>query len=197
MSRTRTSAATALAALALLAPTAGRAARGADFAVDKVHSTVLFRVKHMNTSYSYGRFNDVSGHFALDDKNPSQSAVDVAVKAETVDTGNAARDKHLRGPDFLNAVQFPEMRFKSTAVTASTAGPGTFDVAGDLTLHGVTRPLTVRVIRTGAGKDPRGKVIQGLYADFAVKRSDFGMKGMVGPVGDEILVTVSLEGGQR
>jgi polyisoprenoid-binding protein YceI len=185
--------AAAVAVWALAAPGVSAAAE-ADYAVDAVHSTVLFRVKHMGTSYAFGRFNDVSGRFGLGDE---AGAVDVVAKSGSIDTGNAKRDQHLRGADFLNAAQFPEIRFKSTRVEKVSAGSDAFRVTGDLTLHGVTRPVTVKMERTGANKDMRGTPIAGLYGEFAVKRSDFGMKGMIGPVGDEIRVTVSLEGARR
>lgn len=183
----------ALASLVSVSLTGGLAAQAAEFAVDATHSTVLFRVKHMGTSYAFGRFNDVSGRFALGEGG----ALDVRVKSASVDTANAKRDQHLRGVDFLNAVQFPEIRFKSTRVTQASSGTDAFDVAGELTLHGVTRPVSLRLERTGTGKDMRGKAIAGVYGEFTVRRTDFGMKAMVGPVGDEIRLTVSLEGAAR
>ncbi len=88
----------------------------------------------MNTSYSYGRFNDIAGQFALDDKDPKKSHLDIVVKTESIDTANANRDKHLSGPDFFNAVQYPTIAFKSKSV--AKAGADTYQVQGDLTLHG-------------------------------------------------------------
>ena len=171
----------------------GGSARAADnFAVDPAHSSVVFRVKHMNTSFTWGRFNEMSGSFALDDATPAASALSFEVKTASVDTANAKRDQHLKGPDFFGAVQYPTITFASKTVTS--AGADAFDVAGDMTLHGVTRPLTVRVKRTGSGTNPMGKPIAGIEATFVVKRSDFGMSKMVGPVGDDIWVNVSIEG---
>jgi polyisoprenoid-binding protein YceI len=182
----------ALAACLSAAMTGRGAAHGADYSVDPVHSTVLFRVKHMETSYTFGRFNGVSGRFAAGDGG----SIDVAIKTATVDTGNPKRDQHLRGVDFFNTVQFPEIRFKSKRLARSSSDPEALDVTGELTLHGVTRPISVRLERTGTGS-MRGVSIAGLYGEFTVKRSDYGMKGMTGAVGDEVRITVSLEGAAR
>src|SRR5215212_9781855 len=91
-------------------------AAGPAYKVDTVHSTAIFRVKHMNTSYAYGRFNDISGQFSLDDQDPAQSRFDFVVKTDSIDTASANRDKHLKGPDFFNAVQYPTITFKSKSV---------------------------------------------------------------------------------
>jgi polyisoprenoid-binding protein YceI len=101
------------------------------------------------------------------------------------------RDKHLKSPDFFNAVQFPDITFKSTAVARSGDA---YEVTGDLKLHGVTRPVTVKVTPTGTGKGPTGAPIAGIDSSFILKRSLFGMSKMVGPAGDDIWVNVSVEG---
>jgi polyisoprenoid-binding protein YceI len=171
-------------------------ARGADtYQVDPVHSSVVFRVKHMNTSYFWGRFNKPSGSFALDEQDPASSQFDFQVETASVDTGNPMRDKHLQSPDFFNAVQYKTIAFKSKSV--ASAGPGTFEVTGDLTLHGVTKPLTIKVVKTGSGKGPRGNPIVGLDTSFAIRQSDFGMTKMVGPTGDDVWINVSIEAGKQ
>ncbi len=166
-------------------------AEGATYAVDTVHSTVIFRVKHMNTSFAYGRFNNITGQFALD-QDPGASKFDLQVKTDSVDTGNAGRDKHLKSPDFLNVVQHPTMSFKSTSVAAD--GPDALKVTGDLTFHGVTRPVTVKVTKTGTGKDMRGRPVAGFETSFVFKRTDFKMDKMTNAVGDEVTIIVSVEG---
>jgi polyisoprenoid-binding protein YceI len=160
------------------------------YQADTVHSSVVFRVKHMNTSYAYGRFNDISGTFSLDKETPSQSKLDFVVKAASIDTASPKRDQHLKGPDFFNVVQYPTVSFKSKNVTASGEG---FDVTGDLTLHGTTKPVTVQVVPTGSGSGPMGK-IAGMETTFTIKRSDYGMKGMIPMLGDDVRITVSVEG---
>src|SRR3954447_1909898 len=106
---------------------------GEAYTADPVHSTLVFRVKHMNATDFWGRFNTINGSFTLDDANPAGCQFEFKVKADSVDTGNGARDKHLKGPDFFNVVQFPEISFKSQSV--KQAGTG-YEVTGDLTLHG-------------------------------------------------------------
>jgi polyisoprenoid-binding protein YceI len=162
------------------------------YKVDASHSSVVFRVKHMGVSYCYGRFNKMSGVFNLDAENPAKSEIDVTVDAGSVDTANAERDKHLRNADFFDVEKFPSIRFQSTSVRSEDAGP--FVASGNLTLHGVTRPVTVDIDATGSGKGMLGEVRSGLEAVFVIRRSEFGMDRMVGPVGDEVRLMVSLEG---
>jgi len=160
--------------------------------VDPVHSALTFRVKHMNTSYAYGRFNVIAGTFAIDETDPAKSSFDFTVKTASVDTGNPGRDTHLKNTDFFNATQYPNITFKSK--TVSSSGKGTLEVTGDLTLHGVTKSITVP-IEYATGKDMRGGPIGGIEAVFTIKRSDFGMKGMIGPVGDDVKIMLAAEGG--
>lgn len=158
--------------------------------VDAAHSSVTFRVMHMESSWTYGRFNELAAELAYDEGAPSASAISFTVKAESIDTGNAKRDQHLKGPDFLNARQFPEIAFRSRSVKVDGAAA---QVAGDLTLHGVTKPVTAAVRKVGSGKGRKGEALAGFEAAFTVKRSDFGMTHMVGPVGDEVAITVAIE----
>jgi polyisoprenoid-binding protein YceI len=164
------------------------------YTADATHSSTVFRVKHMNASYAWGRFNSINGSFTLDEASPAQSKFEFQVKADSIDTANAKRDQHLKSPDFFNAVQFPSITFKSQSVAKSGAA---YDVTGDLTLHGVTRPVTLKVTPTGTGKGPNGASIAGIEATLSIKRSDFGMDKMVGPVGDDVTVMVSIEGMKR
>jgi polyisoprenoid-binding protein YceI len=171
-------------------------ARAADaYQADPVHSSLVFRVKHMNTSYIWGRFDKLSGAFVLNEQDPASSQFDFQVETASVDTGNPMRDKHLQSPDFFNAVQYKTIAFKSKSVTSS--GPGTFEVTGDLTLHGVTKPLTVKITKTGEGKNQMGKPIVGIDSSFAIRQSDFGMTKMVGPVSDDVWINVSIEAGKK
>ncbi len=108
-----------------------------------------------------------------------------------MDTGNAKRDQHLKGPDFFNTVQFPTIGFVSSGAVKLETG---YEVSGDLTLHGVTKPVKVRVIPTGTGKGPTGAAIAGIETTFTVSQKDFGMTKMAGAIGDDVLITVSVEG---
>jgi polyisoprenoid-binding protein YceI len=154
--------------------------------IDSVHSSMAFRVKHMNAAYFYGRFNDIKGQINWDEANPASSSIEVAIKAESVDTGNKKRDDHLRSQDFFNASKFETLTFKSTGV--AKAGETTYDVKGDLTLHGQTKPITVKLEKTGEA----GKKV-GFETVFTIKRSDFGMNFMLENLGDEIRVMMGIE----
>lgn len=171
------------------------AAAAATYEGDTVHSFVGFKVKHMDASWSYGRFNDFKVSIQVDEGKPELSSISFEVKAESVDTGNEKRDQHLRSPDFLNAKQFPAITFKSTAV--KSLDKDTAEVIGNLTLHGVTKPITVKVTKVGTGKHPKGGELMGFETTFTIKRSEFGMTQMVGPVGDEVTVTVAIEGARK
>lgn len=176
--------------LALLTTTALWSAE--TYSIDPVHSTAIYKVKHFGVSNVYGRFDDVTGTVLFDSADPAKSSVEVTIKTESLDTANPKRDAHVKGPDFLNAKQFPVMTFKSTAVKALDAGK--YEITGDFTLHGVTKPLTVVWEKVGEGKGPMGDYRQGGETTFSIKRSDFGMTGMMGPVGDDVQITVSVEG---
>jgi polyisoprenoid-binding protein YceI len=164
------------------------AAAAGSYAVDPVHSTVLFRIKHMGTSFSWGRFNEIVGRLNLDDQAPS---LEMQVKTESLDTANAKRDQHLKSPDFFSAKQFPTISFKSTRV--ARVGDNKYDVDGTMSLHGVDRPVKVQLERTGTGKNQLGAATAGYTTTFTVKRSDFGMKFGLEGVSDDVLLIVSLE----
>ena len=189
-------AAALLLAAAALVPAASAlsAPESTTWAGDTVHSFVLFKVKHMGTSWSHGRFNDFTISAQTADGGTNVTAAEFTLKTASVDTGNEKRDQHLQSPDFLNAKQFPEATFKSTAVKPVDAD--TTELTGDLTFHGVTKPLTLKIVRVGSG-DMRGTPIVGYETIFTLKRSDFGMTNMVGPVGDEITVTIGFEGAKK
>ncbi len=164
------------------------------FNVDDVHSMALFGVQHMGAGRFWGRFNDVTGSFAFQPGSADGLRFDITIKTESVDTGVADLDKHLRSPDFFAAKDFPTMTFKSTKATKT--GDTTFDVQGELTMHGVTKTITAKVEQCGMADMGRGAKA-GFEATFTVKRSEFGMTYGVdkGAIGDEVRVVVGLEGG--
>jgi len=191
----------ALAALALSRGATGAetaAAEAAEYAIDPTHSNVLFKVQHFGASWFYGRFNEVSGEVAIDREKPANSHVLMIVKASSVDAKVSKLTDHLRSPDFLDAVQFPEIVFESTKVAAGKK-KGTFEVTGELTLHGVTKPLTVAVEEVGSGAGPTGGEIVGLHTTFTIDRGEFGLKYGYdsGAVGKEVLLIVSVEAQRR
>lgn len=167
-------------------------ARAADvYKVDPIHSAVVFRVKHFGVGYIHGRFNDLSGSVTFSETNPAENTLEMQVKAESIDSNNAKRDQHLKSPDFLSAKQFPTITFKSRQFRP--IAEQVYEVSGDLTLHGVTRPLTVKLERIGTTKDARGGFRTGMETTFTISRSEFGIKFMPEGVGDEIRITVAVE----
>ena len=169
--------------------------RAETFTIDPVHSHVLYRAGHMGVSHSWGRFSDISGTLSLDDANSENNSIDITVKATSIDSGEPKRDEHLRSPDFLSVKQFPTITFKSTQIKA--VDPHTLEVTGDLTIHGVSKPVTLKVERVGAGKGPMGGSAVGLETTFKINRSDFDMKNMLNAIPDEVMLIVSLEAGHR
>ncbi len=166
------------------------------YAVDAVHSSVIYRIKHLNVSYSYGRFNDVAGSFHFDAAKPEASTLDITVKTESIDSANEKRDGHLKSQDFFSAKEFPTITFKGK--TFKKVSDTSFEVTGDLTLHGQTKPVTAKVDLTGTGPGMRGGEVAGIESKFTIKRSDFGINYMVGKgLGDEVDLIVALEGGRQ
>ena len=177
--------------LAVVLSSAGLMVHADTFKIDPVHSSIGFSIKHLGVSDFYGRFNDVSGQVVFDKADPSKSSVEVTIPVESIDTHNEKRDQHLKSPDFFNAKQFPMIVFKSKSVEGTGDN---YKAIGDLTLHGVTKPLTLEIKRGPDGKGMEGEIRGGGETRFTIKRSDFGMNFMQGGLGDEVTVLLSLEG---
>jgi polyisoprenoid-binding protein YceI len=163
-----------------------------NYQIDPVHTSLIFKVSHMGIGNIYGQFRQVSGSFVVDLQNPDKSAVQFEAKTESVDTNDEKRNQHVRSPDFLNAKQFPVIRFESSS--ARKLDQTSAEVSGTLTLHGISRPLTVTVRKVGEGKDPMGNQRLGVEASFTLKRSEFGITFMVDGKSDEIQVMLAAEG---
>lgn len=181
-----------LGALAGLSPThpgpLATPALGAAYEVDPVHSTLVFKVGH-NAGTFFGRFNKISGSFLLD----GAGALEFTVQTDSVDTGIEKRDLHLKSPDFFNVKQFPTSTFKSTSVKKT--GEGAYEAAGDLTLGGTTKPVTVKIASARTGTNPQSKQENaGFEATIAIKRSDFGISKFTGMLGEDVTIMVGVEG---
>lgn len=165
------------------------------YEIDTTHSMIIFRAKHNNVSYNYGRFNEFTGSITIgsDVRPHSESMVEFEVKAASVDTGNEKRDQHLRSSDFFSAKQFPVITFKSTEVSTKGGEEDVLGVTGDLELHGVKKSITIDVEITGRAKGKQGESLIGFETTFTIKRSEFGMTYGIGPVSDDIQITVSVE----
>jgi len=159
------------------------------FAVDPVHSSVMFRIKHAGAAYFYGRFNEVAGSFVLDD---SGGNLDIKVQTASIDTNSSGRDNHLKSPDFFNAREHPEISFKSKSVKKT--GDNKYKATGTLSLHGVSQEVSVDIEHTGYGEF-RGQRA-GFEAKFAIDRTEFGMSEYVeeGVLGADVTLIVAIEG---
>lgn len=186
----------AVLSLALVAGTAS----AETYNVDKTHSEVIFSVRHMGVSKVSGRFNDFSGTVTGDPAKADSAAVEFTIKAASIDTNDAGRDKHLRSADFFDVEKFPELTFKSSKITAK--GQNQYDVTGTLTLHGVSKEVTLPVTMAGPIKDPRGNEKVGFETTAKLNRKDYGVSwnkaldagGLV--VSEEVQVTINLEAGK-
>jgi polyisoprenoid-binding protein YceI len=144
----------------------------ATWTIDASHTTVEFVAKHMMITTVKGRFAEVAGTIVADEAHIENSSVEVTMQAASLDTRSEQRDAHLRSPDFLDVEQYPEVTFRSTAVRGTKEA---FQVTGDLTIRGVTRPITLDVEFGGEGKDPWGGTRASFSAHGKFDRRDFGL----------------------
>lgn len=178
--------------LALAAPT--------EWKIDSSHSSVQFSVRHMMISNVRGEFGNLSGALSVDDADLTKSSITAEVDATTINTRDGKRDEHLKSPDFFDVAKFPKLSFKSTKVEKAGAQ---LKVTGDMTIHGVTKPVVLTVdAPANTVKDPWGNVKRGFSATAKVNRKDFGLTwnkaleaGGVA-VGEEVTITIDIEANQ-
>ncbi|MDE1464360.1 YceI family protein [Spartinivicinus poritis] len=166
----------------------------ADYKIDTqgAHAFIQFRVKHLGYSWLYGRFNTFEGSFSYDEKKPEATKVNVTIDTASVDSNHAERDKHLRSDDFLDVKKYPKATFVSKKVIPK--GDDKAVLVGDLTLHGVTKEVTIDVTAIGGGKDPWGGYRQGFQGSTSFKLKDFNIKKDLGPASQEVELILSIEG---
>jgi polyisoprenoid-binding protein YceI len=140
--------------------------------IDPSHTTVEFVAKHMMITTVKGRFAELTGTIVADETNLSESSVEATMQAASLDTRSEQRDAHLRSPDFLDVERYPEVTFKSTGISGTK---DSFELTGDLTIRGVTRPITLDVTFEGEGKDPWGGTRASFSARGKFDRRDFGL----------------------
>lgn len=171
---------------------AGKSGKAADdYTYDAVHSSVSFKARHLDISWIHGRFNVVDGKFSLDREDPSQSKFELTIQADSIDTANAARDEHLRQPDYFDTKQFPTVEFKSTSVKPIEGG---YEVTGNFTMHGKTKKITFPLMG-GKEIEFKGTKRVGFSTELSLRRSDFGFdKNNIGLIGDEALILIDCEG---
>jgi len=165
-----------------------------DYTIDGSHTSIIFGINHLGYSFTYGRFNQVGGNFRWSNANPASGQFLLAINAASIDTNDPKRDEHLRGPDFFNAKQFPRISFQSTSITPQPNAPNKFQVNGNLTIHGVTRQVSLPMQKLGEGDGPYGKYRCGFLCQTSIKRSDYGMTNMIPNIGDEVALTICFEG---
>lgn len=162
------------------------------FALDKNHAKIIFSTTHFGFSTYYGLFNNFDAKLTFDNKAPIKSALDVMVNLDGIDTTNPKLDAHLKSADFFDVAKFPGATFKSTKIEVT--GPATGKITGELTLHGVTKPITLDASFNGGGVNPLSKAyVLGFNASGIVKRSEFGITTYVPAVGDNVTLTISAE----
>src|SRR5215217_909826 len=140
--------------------------------LDPSHTTVEFVAKHMMITTVKGRFAEFEGTIVADEEHLADSSVEVTMKAASLDTRSEQRDAHLRSPDFLDVERYPEVTFRSTGLRGTKES---FELTGDLTIRGVTRPITLDVTFEGEGKDPWGGTRASFSAHGKFDRRDFGL----------------------
>jgi len=185
---------TATTTTTILKPAAGAEV---SYAIDPVHAAAHFKVRHIMVAHVRGELGEVTGEVVLDPKDLARSRVEARIAAAGIDTRNAERDAHLKSADFLDVAKFPHITYRSTSVRE--AGAGHLEVRGDLTVRGVTRPVTLDVELSDEIKDPWGNAKRGVSATAKLHRKEFGvtwnaaMDGGGIVVGEVVEVTIEAE----
>jgi polyisoprenoid-binding protein YceI len=169
--------------------------------VDATHSSIDFTIRHMMIAKVKGSFNSFEAQIEADPEDLTTANVQFSIDLSSIDTRNADRDNHLRTGDFFDIEQYPKMTFQSTSITKK--GDGEYNVTGNVSLHGVTRPETFTVSFEGAGKDPWGNDKVGFSGNGSLKRSDYGLTynaaletgGVL--IGDEVKVFIEIEAAKQ
>ncbi len=183
-----------LLACGLLLATAPARAEVENYVLDtkNAHAFIVFKISHLGYSWLIGRFNTFEGQYRYDPQNPAASSVEVTIDTASIDSNHAERDKHLRSKDFLNVGKYPKAHFKSTKYSEQPDGKGVLE--GELTLHGVTRPVTIETRAIGHGPDPWGGYRRGFEGRTTLVLKDFGIDYDLGPASRQVELFLSIEG---
>jgi polyisoprenoid-binding protein YceI len=185
-----------LAAILLVALPIAAQAQVTSWTIDSYHSSVAFAIRHAGVSTVNGSFYNVTGQVDWNDADVTKSSVNATIDTTTVSTGVTPRDNHIKSPDFLDVAKFPTITFVSTSVAKTADG---LTVTGNLTLHGVTKPVTLNVTDISApqtmGPAGKQKTVRGLTATTTINRHDFGVMGGMADamVGSDMKITIELE----
>lgn len=162
------------------------------YKLEKPHTQIIFSVNHLGFSHSYGKFTDFDGTIVFDRGEPEKSKVDVIIKTASLDLEDEKWNEHMKGADFFNVEKFPDMTFKSINVLKT--GEKTGKLSGELTILGVTKPVTLDVVFNKADKHPMKDInMAGFSASGKIKRSDFGMNYGLPMVGDDVNLIIEVE----
>ncbi|GAB1259054.1 YceI family protein [Aurantivibrio plasticivorans] len=166
----------------------------ADYAIDTkgAHASINFEIPHLGYSILVGRFDKFDGSFSYDAASPENASISVTIDTTSLNSNHAERDKHLKGKDFLYVTEYPEATFKSTRYTATSDTEG--ELAGTLTLRGVTKDIVIDVVKVGEGKDPWGGYRAGFSGSTSLKLTDFGIPTNLGPASQEVSLSLHIEG---
>ncbi len=156
------------------------------------HAFIQFRIKHLGYSWLYGRFNDFDGTFTYDPDDAKSSEIEVNIRTASLDSNHAERDKHLRGDDFLEVDKYPDASFKSTSYKETGLNKAVLE--GDLTLKGITKPVTIEIQPIGHGPDPWGGYRRGFQGSTKFALKDFGIDYNLGPASRMVEMILSVEG---
>ena len=181
-------------AAALIAAPFMSSVSAAEYEVDVkgAHASINFAVPHLGYSMLTGRFNKFSGSFEWDATNPETSAIEISIKTDSIDSNHAKRDKHLRSDDFLNSGKHKRANFKSSSFKSK--GGDNYELVGDLTLMGVTKPITIDVTKIGEGKDPWGGYRVGFSGTATLVMADYGIKMFKGTPSGTVQLDLHVEG---
>lgn len=166
-----------------------------DIDVKGAHASINFKISHLGYSWLQGRFDKFDGSFSYDAKNPAASEISVTIDTASVNTNHTARDKHIRSDDFLDVATYPTANFVASNIVLDGEGKGTLN--GELTLHGVTKPIAISVEKIGEGKDPWGGYRVGFTGSTSFKLKDYGITTNLGPASEEVYLTLEIEGIRR
>lgn len=182
----------------ILAGSLSAVAAPVKYSVDPMHSKIGFSVRHMMISNVEGSFKDFTGTFTFDDAKDAVTAATFTAQTASIDTGNGKRDEHLKSPDFFDAAKYPTITFTETKLKKTSADH--WDWSGNLTMHGVTKPVTFKLEHAGTQVDPQGNSHAGFEANATIKRSDWGLKwnkplekGAGVMVGDDVKLKLEVE----
>lgn len=159
--------------------------------IDPNHANAQFFVKHLGISTVQGEFTKVTGTVTIDNSDVTKSTIDVTIPADTVYTRVAMRDNDLKSEHFLDVAQYPTITFKSTKIASN--GDGTYDVTGDLTIRGVTKPATLKVSDVSKPIQAMGGWREGVAATTTINRMDFGVAADPGTIGNDLHIMIDLE----